>query len=249
MSETQANPSREDPSVCNNIPLSPTTTRQDRKPDPPDSVQDCRICLMQDTAAKLVEPCYCLGSVRYAHLDCLKAWAAQRADLHCEICKAKYTDIVLPYLEPEVKKVVEERQAARAAALLAARTQTRLPLPPPTTDDDEGEQSYLGSRKFWTRAAFLLGVLGVIIGLLLFLGLYAGDDAWAAILLRVLAFVLPLLIVLRAVMACLELRRLEREERGEAAASAAAPSGGNNSSDGSSGLYQRQAQNALSSPV
>jgi len=67
----------------------------------------CRICLGDDIKNlnnPIIIPCKCSGTVRYIHLNCLKAWIKQRVEvketphatsimwksLNCELCKSPY---------------------------------------------------------------------------------------------------------------------------------------------------------------
>lgn len=45
------------------------------------SIRECRICLSSDSQDDLVQPCSCTGSVKYAHMECLKAWVHERCNL------------------------------------------------------------------------------------------------------------------------------------------------------------------------
>ena len=69
------------------------------------SDQVCRICLdAGEYDNPLITPCKCSGSVKYIHLNCLKAWLAKRLNstktqycitinwlpLSCEMCKAAF---------------------------------------------------------------------------------------------------------------------------------------------------------------
>lgn len=44
-------------------------------------IRECRICLAADNQEDLVQPCNCTGSVKYAHMECLKAWVQERCSL------------------------------------------------------------------------------------------------------------------------------------------------------------------------
>ena len=46
----------------------------------------------------MVEPCQCTGSVRAAHMECLKAWCMENLSLKCEICGCVYKDGVVSAL-------------------------------------------------------------------------------------------------------------------------------------------------------
>lgn len=69
------------------------------------SEQLCRICLDPgEYDNPLITPCKCSGSVKYIHLNCLKAWLAKRLNvvktqhcvtinwvaLTCEMCKTAF---------------------------------------------------------------------------------------------------------------------------------------------------------------
>ena len=73
----------------------------------------CRICYTEEEDGMenpIVQPCHCLGSCKYIHLNCLKQWINTKSCLkidqndycsvfiftetECEICKAKLPDLV-----------------------------------------------------------------------------------------------------------------------------------------------------------
>lgn len=55
-------------------------------------IPSCRICF-SSSPLKLITPCGCLGSSKYAHEDCLESWIVGKyqedSDVVCEICKKK----------------------------------------------------------------------------------------------------------------------------------------------------------------
>ena len=70
----------------------------------------CRICLgdglEEDLENPLITPCSCSGTMRFIHVDCLKAWLASKREmreqlhavsylwreLQCELCKQFFPD-------------------------------------------------------------------------------------------------------------------------------------------------------------
>lgn len=72
----------------------------------------CRICFTNADTNPLLAPCKCTGSMKYVHLQCLKAWLNQSKisqlttrvnsyrwkSFGCEICKTKYPCI--PAINP-----------------------------------------------------------------------------------------------------------------------------------------------------
>lgn len=51
------------------------------------AAQECRICLSAEEPDDMVVPCKCTGSLQYVHMACLKAWALEKKQLTCELCK------------------------------------------------------------------------------------------------------------------------------------------------------------------
>lgn len=89
-------------------------------------------CLPQEAQDDIVVPCgRCSGSVRHAHLACLKAWVAERGSLDCEICGKPWAHELLPQLGPLVKAAEEKK---RRHAFL------RLPALIPSGDGREDEE-------------------------------------------------------------------------------------------------------------
>lgn len=81
-------------------------------------LRECRICLAADNQDDIVQPCNCSGTVQHAHMECLKAWVAERCSLECELCGKQYKDGVKQQLEPLIdprKRRARMRSAARAA--------------------------------------------------------------------------------------------------------------------------------------
>ena len=64
----------------------------------------CKICHCTGEAnVSLIAPCYCSGSLKYVHQECLQRWIKSSDIKRCELCKypfamqAKVSDIVLKY--------------------------------------------------------------------------------------------------------------------------------------------------------
>ena len=72
-----------------------------------ESVTQCRICLgeeIKELKNPIITPCKCKGTMKYIHLECLRAWIKQRVEikekqsttiitwksLNCELCKSPY---------------------------------------------------------------------------------------------------------------------------------------------------------------
>ena len=64
--------------------------------------KECRICL-QDTNTKFLSPCFCSGTSKYVHEDCLHIWRTtclnREAYKRCMECKGEYQTIKLHKLE------------------------------------------------------------------------------------------------------------------------------------------------------
>lgn len=71
-------------------------------------IPQCRICLMEDNDADnpLINPCACIGSVRFIHVDCIRKWLKSKIttkmfnflivhsfkNLECELCKKTFPE-------------------------------------------------------------------------------------------------------------------------------------------------------------
>lgn len=59
--------------------------------------RECRICLEGEDEGRVIAPCKCTGSVKYAHVRCLAEWIRRkvesnaRARASCEICEAEFS--------------------------------------------------------------------------------------------------------------------------------------------------------------
>lgn len=185
------------------------------------SQEECRICLMSDEVGQLIKPCNCIGSVQFAHLKCLKLWVHERADLHCEICKSMYKESLLPELQADLQIGLEERNRRNERRRLRHHHLHDGEESMPGIDRitaaqirRQEEQQY-NTRRFWIRALCISIPLTILIVMLLFLGMNASDNAWAAILLRILAFALPTFIVVRVVFTCWDVARVRRGDDDE----------------------------------
>ena len=76
-------------------------------------MEECRICLTTDNQQDMVQPCQCIGSVRSAHLECLKSWCMENLSLKCEICDRVYKEEVVNALMATLLEA-QDRQLARA---------------------------------------------------------------------------------------------------------------------------------------
>jgi len=71
-------------------------------------IPQCRICLMEDNDSDnpLINPCSCMGSVRFIHVDCIRKWLKSKIttkmfnflivhsfkNLECELCKKAFPE-------------------------------------------------------------------------------------------------------------------------------------------------------------
>ncbi|GMH01720.1 hypothetical protein Nepgr_003559 [Nepenthes gracilis] len=51
---------------------------------------ECRICQEEDGIKNLEIPCFCSGSLKYAHRKCVQRWCNEKGDITCEICQQPY---------------------------------------------------------------------------------------------------------------------------------------------------------------
>lgn len=72
----------------------------------------CRICLEEDVADNLEQPCDCSGSQASAHHSCLQQWITEKGHLRCEICRGEYKgQYTVPPPRPPAHVLERERIA------------------------------------------------------------------------------------------------------------------------------------------
>nr|GMD21930.1 Protein involved in mRNA turnover and stability [Ipomoea batatas]GMD26653.1 Protein involved in mRNA turnover and stability [Ipomoea batatas] len=54
-------------------------------------IVECRICQDEDFDSNMETPCYCCGSLKYAHRKCVQRWCNEKGDTLCEICNQPFT--------------------------------------------------------------------------------------------------------------------------------------------------------------
>ncbi|PIN08259.1 Ubiquitin--protein ligase [Handroanthus impetiginosus] len=52
----------------------------------PKKLGECRICHDEDEESNMEVPCFCRGSLKYAHRKCVQRWCNEKGDTVCEIC-------------------------------------------------------------------------------------------------------------------------------------------------------------------
>lgn len=165
---------------------------------------ECRICLSSEQPESFVQPCTCDGSLRYAHLHCLKSWVHERQRLSCEICKAMYAEALLPELKEEMRD--PDHAASHRGYTVDGNQSPRVFILPGMAHTGSTTRRR-NNNKSLMNILIIAFVIIVIVVILVVLGLNASQHTWAAILLRIVAFGLPLLIIGRAFIICCEMRR------------------------------------------
>lgn len=73
--------------------------------------KQCRFCLEEDAKKNLISPCYCKGSFKFVHNDCLLKWYSHEPSkaLQCSVCLSPFAkttirpiedlNILQPYLQ------------------------------------------------------------------------------------------------------------------------------------------------------
>ena len=68
-----------------------------------DSDLECRVCRggpEPEANRPLYAPCFCSGSIKYCHQDCLEEWLAHSKKDKCELCNMKYEFV--PQYSPDM---------------------------------------------------------------------------------------------------------------------------------------------------
>lgn len=56
----------------------------------PGKLVECRICHDEDEDTNMETPCFCCGSLKYAHRRCIQRWCNEKGDTTCEICHQQF---------------------------------------------------------------------------------------------------------------------------------------------------------------
>ncbi|XP_047308815.1 uncharacterized protein LOC124912270 [Impatiens glandulifera] len=56
----------------------------------PSKMVECRICQDDDLDSNMEIPCFCRGSLKYAHRRCVQRWCNEKGDTICEICQQPF---------------------------------------------------------------------------------------------------------------------------------------------------------------
>eukprot|EP00884_Botryococcus_braunii_P001877 jgi/Botrbrau1/11690/Bobra.0195s0021.1 len=164
---------------------------------------DCRICYMADKVENLISPCACCGSLQYAHLDCLKAWALERMAMTCEICESKYKPDIAVHFEAAVREALEQHRREGRSGVVVINI---------------GGSPQEEVRPRSTQMHIALAGTGMVLLLLVFLYfvLYTADVAqmspYLAIFLRLTAFLLPVYLVAHGIYRCYRNRQTAQFE-------------------------------------
>ncbi|KAI4346600.1 hypothetical protein L6164_007482 [Bauhinia variegata] len=67
---------------------------------------ECRFCQEEDFIIKMEAPCFCNGTLKYAHRSCIQRWCNIKGGITCEICGEP------PLLLAEIATEVTDRVAA-----------------------------------------------------------------------------------------------------------------------------------------
>lgn len=93
-----------------------------------DEGPNCRICLEVDELNQLCSPCACHGSIKYAHLQCLKRWCVEKKSLVCEICGQEYrSPELVRAVNESLTQAVDDDEARIAHAIAEFDHLDRLP--------------------------------------------------------------------------------------------------------------------------
>lgn len=135
--------------------------------------------------------------------------------LVCEICGAPYSADLTPVLADAARRGRE--RAAQAAAAAAAHA--ALAVGGPGGGHDAVGGGCLGGprARAWAAAALVFVVALALLYVVLFVGGDHQPSYWAVLLLRVLAFVLPLYLIAQVCLAFVRYRRARAELAGVAA--------------------------------
>ncbi len=141
--------------------------------------RECRICLVgeeNEQDKSLVQPCGCRGSCSWTHLHCLERWVKESKNRTCEICKTDFKAEFIQHIPVSEPAALQEVYRTRERQTESRRT-----------------------CREWMPVMLTAGAIVAVVLLVAMIGVNAGDHEWAGILLRVLAFSIPTLLIIRLV--------------------------------------------------
>ena len=155
--------------------------------------RECRICLQgeeNDQDKTFVQPCQCSGSISWVHRDCLCQWVQESRSRTCEICKTPF--------DPDLVKDIPIPETISMYDLFRQGSGVR---------DEARETGARQTWREWMPVIVTVAVVAVLVLIVALIGMNASEHEWASILLRVLAFSLPTLLILRVVWVYIRARR------------------------------------------
>ena len=151
--------------------------------------RECRICLLGEENERdksLVRPCGCRGSCSWTHQHCLERWVICSKNRTCEICKTDFKADLIQHIP--LSEQCELSSSSEPAALQEVYRERE-------TETRRTRRTW----REWMPVILTVSAILAVVLLVALIGVNAADHAWASILLRVLAFSLPTLLVVRLV--------------------------------------------------
>ncbi|KAK9834311.1 hypothetical protein WJX81_005574 [Elliptochloris bilobata] len=166
---------------------------------------ECRICLSGERPDALAAACNCIGSMRFAHVSCLETWCEERQSMVCEICGKAYAAPLTAQLMAALERGAARHQREQVVQLMEVDGRAT----------NVGYMSCCGASRARVYVAVLL-MFVVTLGLLYVVLFVSGDSqpsVWAVMLLRILAFLLPVYLIVQAVLAYFRFRHAQNARR------------------------------------
>jgi hypothetical protein len=146
------------------------------------TLQECRICLSADHQDDLVQPCSCDGTVKHAHLECLRAWVRERQQLECELCGKPYKPSIRQHLTPLIdssSRHLSRRLDNTVTGTSGGHSQAAA------ADREAYAPAVVSWTRFWIHIAVLVMLLVAVLYLALFVPVNTSDNFWLTFLWRV----------------------------------------------------------------
>eukprot|EP00775_Hariotina_reticulata_P006664 gene6664-6888_t len=160
-----------------------------------------------DNQDDLVQPCSCNGTVKHAHLECLKSWVQERQQLECELCGKPYKSNVKQHLTPLLDSSSRRLRYSRLESTLTGTSSLRAGAAGGDSPALSPAPPVVSWTRFWIHLAILVMLLVAVLYLALFVPVNTSDNFWLMFLWRAITIILPLFLIIRCVAALYAWRR------------------------------------------
>ncbi|XP_078428468.1 RING/FYVE/PHD zinc finger superfamily protein [Wolffia australiana] len=173
---------------------------------------ECRICQEEDLQSNVEAPCFCCGSLKYAHRKCIQRWCDEKGDTICEICLQPFEP---NYTAPPKLLQYGSMPMAFRGNWGISRQSLHSPhfIAAVEAEEDFADSDYEGHSSSHTRSIIFCRSVAVILSVLVVVShtlpifMSFGDEWWYSVaeilflVMRTAGILLPVVIMTRTLLA------------------------------------------------